>query len=214
MKDDIKAKDIYFNLRYKEKITGYERLSNFENKSVEEIKDKYSKNGGINQYFIDKIKEKHINFSNNDLKDIVEEFEEYHNYHKKYYNPEREFFFENYEVLLNWFKEQKNLCGYCGVSQDELNEIVVIRNSNLTLNQKKKRKNGTLEIEQKTPINSNNGKAYSDLNNLILACPLCNNAKSNLIDEESWRNIFVDPMRSYYEKILEKRLRNPKPKSY
>jgi hypothetical protein len=80
----------------------------------------------------------------------------------------------------------------------------------LTLNQKTKRKNGILEIEQKTPINETEKKVYSDFNNLILACPLCNNAKSNLIDESSWREIFVEPMRGYYEKLLGRKLKNYK----
>jgi len=31
---------------------------------------------------------------------------------------------------------------------------------------------------------------------------LCNNAKSNLIDENSWFSLFVSPMREYYKKLL------------
>jgi len=62
-----------------------------------------------------------------------------------------------------------------------------------------KRSSGTLEIER---LDSSVG--YSE-KNMILACPLCNNAKSNLIDEISWRELFVPAMKAYYEKLLQKK---------
>jgi len=37
-------------------------------------------------------------------------------------------------------------------------------------------------------------------------CPLCNNAKSNLIDEESWRKLFVPAMKEYYRRLLEQKI--------
>lgn len=96
--------------------------------------------------------------------------------------------------FYDWFKEQNNCCGYCGITQDELYTIF---EDKLPLNDKIKRSSGTLEIER---LNSNDD--YSE-KNIILACPLCNNAKSNLIDENSWRDFFVDSMRKYYKKLLD-----------
>ena len=70
--------------------------------------------------------------------------------------------------------------------------------------------NGILEIEQRKPVKEDENP-YANLENLILACPLCNNAKSNLIDEDSWRKFFVDSMRAYYKKLLNAELINEKP---
>ena len=61
------------------------------------------------------------------------------------------------------------------------------------------------EIEKKDPA-----KSYT-FDNVILACPLCNNAKSNLISEEDWRRFFAVPMRKYYEHLLDDQLENDLP---
>ena len=212
-----KAREVYFNLRYIERITDYSRLSQYENKmnntvlSESEFRVKY-KQDGIDGYSLEKINS--LTNTSFDLKTLLEVksyFAKYAELESKYNNEKRKNLFKNPETIVKWFEDQNNMCGYCAVTQDELNEIVVKRNGNLTLNQKTKRKNGILEIEQKTPVNeSENKKAYSDFENLILACPLCNNAKSNLIDESSWREIFVEPMREYYEKLLGRKLKNSK----
>jgi len=136
------------------------------------------------------------------LDGIVAYFKDYKKWHDLYYNDERKYFFSEPLELVKWFKEQGDACGYCGVTQSELNEVVTKRGNNLTLNNKKKRSRGTLEIERKIPAkkeDKDNGYRYD---NCILACPLCNNAKSNLIDEECWRELFVDPIQRYYKKLL------------
>ena len=212
-----KAREVYFNLRYIERITDYSRLSQYENKmnntvlSESEFRVKY-KQDGIDGYYLEKINS--LTNTSFDLKTLLEVksyFAKYAELESKYNNEKRKNIFKNPETIVKWFEEQNNMCGYCAVTQDELNEIVVKRNGNLTLNQKTKRKNGILEIEQKTPVNeTEEKKAYSDFENIILACPLCNNAKSNLIDESSWREIFVEPMRKYYEKVLGRKLKNSK----
>lgn len=209
------AREIYFNLRYIEKITDYSRLSQHENKmnntvlSESEFRAKY-KQDGIDGYYLEKINSfTNASFDLKLLLEVKSYFAKYAELESKYNNEKRKNLFKNPETIVKWFEEQNNMCGYCGVTQDELNEIVIKRNGNLTLNQKTKRKNGILEIEQKNPVNeTEEKKAYSDFNNLILACPLCNNAKSNLIDESSWREIFVEPMRGYYEKLLGRKLKN------
>ena len=218
MNDVLKEeREIYFNLRYIERITDYSRLSQYENKmnntvlSESEFRVKY-KQDGIDGYYLEKINSfTNASFDLKTLLVVKSYFAKYAELESKYNNEKRKNLFKNPETIVKWFENQNNMCGYCAVTQDELNEIVVKRNGNLTLNQKTKRKNGILEIEQKTPVNeSENKKAYSDFENLILACPLCNNAKSNLIDESSWREIFVEPMREYYEKLLGRKLKNSK----
>ncbi|MGD9554286.1 MAG: HNH endonuclease [Arcobacteraceae bacterium] len=201
-----KAKEIYFKLRYIERITDYARLSNYEKKAEEEVRKIYST---LNQYYFTKINDE-VKINQDEFDSLLSSFIKYNELSQKYNNENRKFLFENPEKIVEWFESQNNMCGYCGITQTELQEVKVKRDGNLTLNKKTKRSQGILEIEQKIPV-VNTTKAYDDFNNLILACPLCNNAKSNLIDEESWREIFVDSMRKYYEKILGKELLNTKP---
>ena len=43
---------------------------------------------------------------------------------------------------------------------------------------------------------------YEVIDNLVFACPLCNNAKSNLLSSDDWEKFFAKQMREYYDKIL------------
>ena len=107
--------------------------------------------------------------------------------------------------FYNWYKRQAQACGYCGITQEELYELFTKdENKTLPLNVAKKRSSGTLEIERLDCITN----IYVE-DNIILACPLCNNAKSNLINEKNWITLFVPPMREYYKKLLGRDLKNP-----
>ena len=134
----------------------------------------------------------------------------------KYNNRKRENIFKDIKIY-EWLKARidgKNIsidkqsglifgleCEYCGVSQEKLRQIAIIRGKenepNFTLNGKQKRKNGAMEIDRK-----DQKLEYEVIDNLVFACPLCNNAKSNLISSNDWKDIFADPMKKYYEKIL------------
>jgi len=116
--------------------------------------------------------------------------------YSRYFNEQRKELFENPESFLAWYDKQNSSCNHCGITQDALYKIVEIRNGNLTLNQKTKRSKGTLEIEK---LNPSIGYTYE---NSILACPFCNNAKSNLISEEDWRSFFAPAMKDYLNSIL------------
>jgi hypothetical protein len=112
----------------------------------------------------------------------------------------QEDFDEDIVKFYDWYKQQPDCCGYCGITQEQLrllftdNEKKVLPlNDNWSKNDK-----GTLQIER-TDSKTNSYEAK----NIILACPLCNNAKSNLIDEKSWRDIFASAMTKYYNKLLE-----------
>lgn len=110
----------------------------------------------------------------------------------------------DFKVFFDWYKQEskKGTCGYCGISQEELNiifkkeKILPLKRLSPSTN-KRKRSSGSLEIERK----DSEGNSYH-ISNLILACPLCNNAKSNLISEDDWTNIFVPAMQKYYSKLL------------
>ena len=184
----------YFNLVFQEKICTYERIDSLKvwekgtaNKKFDLIDDFYKQELEID-----------LRNENKTISDLKIRFQRYQELNNAYNNEDRKNIFTDPDKIIKWFESEGNKCGYCGISQDELHEVVKKRNGNLTLNAKKKRSKGTLEIER---LNPSLDQGYQ-FGNIILACPLCNNAKSNLIDEASWRELFVPSMRKYYEKLL------------
>lgn len=119
------------------------------------------------------------------------------------FTGERKKSFNKFKEFYEWYENQKQECGYCGITQDNLyklfskdNQILPLLDNKRVYKKAPKRSSGTLEIERlDSSINY-------DSKNIILACPLCNNAKSNLIDENSWKEIFVPAMKEYYNKLL------------
>jgi len=162
-------------------------------------------------------KEEHpnIEFESTIIKTFKKQFsiseDEYDNYVEKFsdiqaikskFTEERKDGFKSIIKFYDWYQKQPQVCAYCYISQEELYKLFTKdENKKLPLNDAIKRSYGTLEIERK---NSHINKYNED--NSILACPLCNNAKSNLIDEDSWINMFVPAMREYYKKLLAEEL--------
>ena len=126
--------------------------------------------------------------------------------YRKFNNKRKIAFNNNFKDFHNWYEKQGQKCGYCGISQEDLyklfnkeNRVLPYLETDREYKKAPKRSSGTLEIER---LDSSDG--YSE-KNMILACPLCNNAKSNLIDEISWRELFVPAMQPYYKKLLQKK---------
>jgi hypothetical protein len=131
---------------------------------------------------------------------FVEEFSDIQTIKPKFTTKRQEDFDGDIVKFYDWYKLQPDCCGYCGITQKQLRLLftndenkVVPLNDNWSKNDK-----GTLQIER---INSKTN-SYEETN-IILACPVCNNAKSNLIDEESWSDLFAPAMTKYYNKLLE-----------
>lgn len=150
---------------------------------------------------------KQSDISNEEYKEFEKEHSDDIKKIKSLFTKKRAEGFGSITFFYDWYKKQPQHCRYCGVSQDELRELFTQEKATkiLPLNQAKKRSSGTLEIERRDSENNE----YSP-ENCILACPLCNNAKSNLIDEDNWMSLFVEPMREYYKKLLGKDLENKK----
>ncbi len=210
----------YFNLRYRNKMKKLQECyflsKNITNKKERDVFIKSEIKRINNETDIKKEYIKKELSIKTDLKTLKKYFKDYHKLYNKYYNNSRIELFLDPIKLLHWYKAQNNKCGYCGISTDELEKIAIkrskeqglVQKKNLTLNGGKKRSQGTLEIERLN--SSTNDYCFS---NIILACPLCNNAKSNLIDENGWRKYFVSSMRKYYESILERPLKYSIPAS-
>lgn len=193
----------YFSLVFQEKICTYERIDSCKEWQKGTANEKFK----LIDDFYEQELTKELKIENKQVRDLKIRFQRYQELNNLYNNEDRKDIFNNPDKIVVWFDQQNNQCGYCGISQEELHEIVVKRNGKLTLNGKKKRSKGTLEIER---LNPNLEPGYQ-FGNIILACPLCNNAKSNLINESCWRKYFVEPMRKYYETLLDKSLVNSIP---
>ena len=185
----------YFDLFFNKRITEYKKIDEYKNWELGKDKKTYK---SLDMFFLDEIK-----LDENELKEIRKHFEEYKKLFDAYINEERKELFKKHDAFMSWYNDKKNKkneikCGYCKITESQLKQLVKLRGDNLTLNGKQKRSKGTMEIEK---MDSNGDYTYE---NCIMACPLCNNAKSNLISDEDWRRFFVEPMKKYYDKELNK----------
>jgi hypothetical protein len=177
---------MYFELRYTHRITDYYGIDNYLQQDSGYSNQRYKT---IDQFYAESL-----GVTRSGLNDLQASWSEFHNFYSRY-KQQREELFRDFKVV-NWIRSQGCRCGYCGISQRALRELVELRGGNLTLNKGTKRSKGTLEIEKKDP-----SKGYTTENS-ILSCPLCNNAKSNLISEHDWRLFFAPVMKEYYKSVL------------
>lgn len=190
MKLELSIKDKYYQLYYTYRIHEYSKIDAYSNLTPGEAKLKYN---SIDEFYM-----KELNISKEKLLDLRSDFKQFNSLYSKYYNSAREDLFADSDKFMEWFIKQNDECNYCKLSQGDLLKIVEKRNGNLTLNKKTKRSKGTLEIEKLDP---EKGYTYE---NSVLACPFCNNAKSNLISETDWRDFFVPSVQSFIEMLLSK----------
>ena len=119
----------------------------------------------------------------------------------KFFKNRKNGFDKDFERFYNWYIKQPQKCHYCDITQDELTEIFRKGKGVLPYSTNSgfiKRAYGTLEIER---LDTNFGYVEG---NIALACPLCNNAKSNLISEEDYIRFFKAPMKKYLDSLIEK----------
>lgn len=93
--------------------------------------------------------------------------------------------FIDYLDFLNWYTEEPKVCYYCGIREDEMQEIV----HKGILTSKRFPKDGKfargvnrgyhLEIDQKKP------KEGYGRDNAVLACYFCNNDKSDVFADDN-----------------------------
>lgn len=186
----MNLKDKYFELCYTRRIHEFAKIDSYKDWKNGQARGKYQT---IDDFYIDELQIDEEKFF--ELRNF---FKQYNDLYRRYRqnNIERNELFSNYKKLLNWYNDQNESCSYCKITQADLFKIVSSRNGNLTLNQKTKRSKGTLEIEK---LNPNKGYSFE---NSVLSCPLCNNAKSNLISENDWRKFFAPAMEEYFKSIL------------
>jgi len=123
------------------------------------------------------------------LKEKIDEIERI----KTRCTEEREKGFGSFKNFYEWYLKQPQECHYCKTSQNDLTLLF----NNYFKPKKDPWKNGTLQIEKLKP-----DEGYNP-DNCVLACVLCNNAKSDLISDDDFKSKFAEPMREYLqEKII------------
>ncbi len=162
-----------------------------ENESIKDFKDsKELKNiyGSIDGYIAKKI-----GISINEVaairQNLQEEIDNIQEIYNKF-NEKRKEGFKTFEVFLEWYRNQDRKCYYCQTSEELLKNLF----KNGVFNPKKKAwTKGSLQIEKRDP-----NVEYSE-DNCVLACVFCNNAKSDLMTDEEFKNYFGETMNKYLE---------------
>lgn len=175
-------------------------------KEVDSIRKEYSKKGGIQECIADEIFgaddsgkfEKLEKIANNkDIKDIIDKINDiFSNQFSS--NAERKKGFKSFKAFYrhlfgNGFAPDKAKCHYCGITQEEITAI--FKNRFI----KSKKFSPTMNIER---LNSNEGYTQK---NTVLACPLCNNAKSDMISAEDFKEYFKEAMSNFLHDLLKKK---------
>lgn len=180
--------DKYYELCYSKRIHEFKKIDQYKNWPGGKARLQYKT---LNEFY-----QEELGVSEEELDKLRETFARFNSLYTKYHDAERQELFSDPEQLTTWYDDQKESCHYCKITQAQLHKIVEKRNGNLTLNQKTKRSKGTLEIEKLDP-----SQGYS-FDNAVLACPFCNNAKSNLISDTDWRKFFVPAIQDYFKELL------------
>ena len=115
---------------------------------------------------------------------------------RKRFTQKRKDGFKTFAKFYAWHNTQAQKCYYCGTSQDELNKLF---GKELI---ESKKFSESLHIERK-----DSNKGYSE-NNCVLACALCNNAKSDMISDENFKAYFGDKMREFIADLLSGKITN------
>lgn len=100
--------------------------------------------------------------------------------------------FGGFEEFYKWYISKGGKCYYCGITQDELNQLF----DTGKVKSKKPAFSAKLQIEKKNP----NGEYNA--HNCELVCCLCNNAKSDMISEEDYQKFLAKGMGDFLRSKL------------
>lgn len=112
------------------------------------------------------------------------------------YTKNRKDGFKTFVNFYDWYKAQNQKCYYCGATQGELEKLF---DDELVSSSKF---NATLHIEQKIP------KQGYNKDNCVLVCALCNNAKSDMINDKNFQKYFADSIQQFIKDLLSGKITN------
>lgn len=160
------------------------------------IQQEYAKKGGIKEWIADEIfgandNDKFQKLEKLETAEVKAEIERINTIFSNQFssNKNRKKGFKTFKAFYNHlFGKGELKCYYCGVTQDELKAIF---DKKLVSN----KFNATLHIERLKPKDD-----YS-VDNCVLACALCNNAKSDMIKADDYKKFFGEAMRKFLKHL-------------
>ncbi|MBT0819145.1 hypothetical protein KJQ73_05110 [Campylobacter lari] len=103
-----------------------------------------------------------------------------------------------YEKAYLKIDEKNRTCHYCGIEEDKLKKLF----ENKLITSKKPSFSSSLQIERLDPDKGHNEE------NCVLACCICNNAKSDMISASNFENYFSNSVKNFYKDLLENKTTN------
>ena len=105
--------------------------------------------------------------------------------------------FEEMKKFALWYEKarinpKERKCHYCEITEENLKKLF----DNKVIQSKKPSFNSTLQIERLNP-----DKGYVK-DNCVLACCICNNAKSDMINAKNFKEYFVESVKKFYNDLL------------
>ena len=124
--------------------------------------------------------------------------------------------FNDFVNFYEWHQEQpqeqvngkaEKICRYCGTTESNLKKLFKEKDDKTEkkkkpLYSKKRSFTATLQVDRKNPDEGYNG------DNCVLACALCNNAKSDMINYENFKTYFKKSMQSFIKDLLSGKITN------
>ena len=180
-------------------FSSWEYVANLEDKSVESVKEKYKT---LNNYVLETLRKIDRNVVLSDIenyfkcKKLKSKFLSVKARHKKIEKKldKKLIFFCNFYDFCKWFRNEllKKKCDYCKVDFNTLK--ILFEKSEIS----SFKFTATPHIERKEA-----DRGYCS-DNCVLICSLCNNAKSDMILENDFREFIAPAMAKYYKYLESK----------
>lgn len=146
---------------------------------------------------------KELSFPDNDVNDIKnsKELKRLKSiYYAKRFLQKKEDILESFpnfaDFILNQLSKQNNKCYYCGIEEEKLEKLIAPYNEEKGERHIQSKKNSVSPHFQIDRMDSS--KAYTK-DNCVLACPLCNNAKSDIINAKNYKDYFGNATKNFYD---------------
>lgn len=204
---EIKDKYIKYVFIYRAR-SGFKEISQIPNElTEEELRNKYSTNGGISAWLAEKLGINLLQLKNLEIDEEIKEKKEiidkvYKKYsNKKTSSKEGVFKFNSFSEFLTWYKEQPISCCYCGVEEKYLEEYFSKNTFQYYRNEDDKARQRGQSLELERVVTAPKDKNVYSEENCTLSCYICNNAKSDFISAKDFRPI-AKGINEFWKKIL------------
>lgn len=129
--------------------------------------------------------QKRKSFLTNKITQIAQEGEELHFTNEQMY------------LFFHWWENAKKSCHYCSLPESELENL---HNQPMHINKRHPKRGKSLEIDR-----MKSDLPYTNIENLVLACYWCNNAKTDTFTEDEFLQV-GQVIKAIWEKRLNRQL--------